>query len=298
MEVKKIDIFESVLIAILLYIFISNSFSNLGVVLSLVLALGITTIFLIFYHERYIGVVLNIITSLLWTVLITSFLSIFSLFHNNTWLLVIIGLGLLYLFLRLHGLDIVDFIKNIKSFKPVKVSSVQDSIDEYKIQYETYLKYKEKLMPVFSDILSDPNAPTHIKATTSDYIVQMNAIEKENKAFLRISKRKTFFANTQEYILNCTNKLRQLNIEFKEHINILDERERKEQEKRYRQSQQYNQSMKESVSSYFNGCNSLNSLKERYRDLCKIYHPDSGNGSQQEFVKIQEEFEILKKKYS
>lgn len=51
------------------------------------------------------------------------------------------------------------------------------------------------------------------------------------------------------------------------------------------------------VANYFNGCNSLESLQKRYKDLCKVYHPDMGNGSAEIFSEIQAAYENLKKKY-
>lgn len=51
------------------------------------------------------------------------------------------------------------------------------------------------------------------------------------------------------------------------------------------------------ASNYFNGCNSLESLQKRYKDLCKVYHPDMGNGSAEIFTEIQAAYENLKKKY-
>ncbi len=48
---------------------------------------------------------------------------------------------------------------------------------------------------------------------------------------------------------------------------------------------------------YFNGCNSMESLQKRYKDLCKVYHPDAGNGSTEIFTEIQAAYENLKKKY-
>ena len=164
----------------------------------------------------------------------------------------IIGLALFYLFLRTHGLDIKDFIKNLKILIPVRASKIQNIINGYNEEYEAYLKYKAKLMPVFNGILSDSDAPEHIKAITSNYLIQMNAIEKENKAFLKRANQKIFIAHTQDYMLGCLIKLRRLNIEFEDHIRIIKEREYKEQEERYRQSfnQQF-QSREESVSSYF-----------------------------------------------
>lgn len=298
MEVKKLDIFESIIIAILLYVFTRNTFSNLGVIPCIIFALGITAIFLLLYHERYIGVILNIATSILWTTLIVLFLSIFSIFHNNTWLLVIIGLGLLYLFLWLHGLNIIDLIKNVKTIKKSSDSDIHNMINNYNADYSAYIKCKEKLMPVFNNILSDPNAPVHIKTATSNYFIQMNDIEKNNKEYLRLAKRKFFFTNTLERMKKHHLQLLNLTTEFQNNIKAMEDGERRNQENQYKQSQQYTNKQTNTNTSYFNGCDSLDSLKDRYRNLCKVYHPDTGNGSQQEFVKIQEEFDRLKQQYN
>lgn len=44
---------------------------------------------------------------------------------------------------------------------------------------------------------------------------------------------------------------------------------------------------------FFNGCKDAASIKRRYRDLCKVYHPDAGNGSSEVFNKITEEYNKL-----
>ena len=42
---------------------------------------------------------------------------------------------------------------------------------------------------------------------------------------------------------------------------------------------------------FFRGCRDEASVKRRYRELCKVYHPDSGNGSEEIFVEIQEQYQ-------
>ena len=44
---------------------------------------------------------------------------------------------------------------------------------------------------------------------------------------------------------------------------------------------------------YFNGCTTEDEIKKRYRDLCKVFHPDSDNGDQETFLKIKEDYEAL-----
>lgn len=53
-----------------------------------------------------------------------------------------------------------------------------------------------------------------------------------------------------------------------------------------------------SNSDYFVGVYDLESLKKRYRDLLKIYHPDNQNGDESMSKQIQAEYEELLKKYA
>jgi hypothetical protein len=49
--------------------------------------------------------------------------------------------------------------------------------------------------------------------------------------------------------------------------------------------------------SFFQGCNNLASIKRRYKDLCRVYHPDNGNGSAEVFAQIHNEYELLCSQY-
>lgn len=48
---------------------------------------------------------------------------------------------------------------------------------------------------------------------------------------------------------------------------------------------------------WFAGCTDLDSLNKRHRDLLKLYHPDSNNGNDDVSKKINEMYDIEKKKY-
>lgn len=52
---------------------------------------------------------------------------------------------------------------------------------------------------------------------------------------------------------------------------------------------------KNTANDFLNGCSDLDSLNKRYRDLCKVYHPDMGNGSAEIFQKVNAEYEMMKK---
>lgn len=48
----------------------------------------------------------------------------------------------------------------------------------------------------------------------------------------------------------------------------------------------------------FKGVSDMDSLKKRYKELVKIYHPDNANGDKELLQAITDEFEELKKSYS
>ena len=51
--------------------------------------------------------------------------------------------------------------------------------------------------------------------------------------------------------------------------------------------------MPELPTGFFEGCRSPEAIKRRYRELCKVYHPDSGNGSEAIFSAICDEYNRL-----
>ena len=53
-----------------------------------------------------------------------------------------------------------------------------------------------------------------------------------------------------------------------------------------------------SRSEYFSGCNNRESLKKRYYQLSKIYHPDANGGSREIFEKITAEYQNLQRMYA
>ena len=51
------------------------------------------------------------------------------------------------------------------------------------------------------------------------------------------------------------------------------------------------------VAGYFADCKTEKEIKRRYHDLCKVYHPDSGNASSDIFCRINAEYVKLMSKY-
>lgn len=52
------------------------------------------------------------------------------------------------------------------------------------------------------------------------------------------------------------------------------------------------------TSAFFADCKDQAGVKRRYRDLCRVYHPDNGNGSPEVFNRITEEYEKLMAQYN
>ena len=87
----------------------------------------------------------------------------------------------------------------------------------------------------------------------------------------------------------------------------------KKQQKSYEQYKEYKQRNENSYkrntnynrtytrtntsSSYFNGCANKDQLKKRHRQLCMKLHPDKG-GNIEQFRKMQNEYEMLRKKFN
>ncbi|MBR4343870.1 MAG: J domain-containing protein [Lachnospiraceae bacterium] len=52
------------------------------------------------------------------------------------------------------------------------------------------------------------------------------------------------------------------------------------------------------ISEFFNGCTTEEEIKKRYRDLSKVFHPDSLNGDQETFLTIKKDYEDLMARFS
>ena len=81
-----------------------------------------------------------------------------------------------------------------------------------------------------------------------------------------------------------------------------EEQRRREYEQRQyeqkRQDQRKTNGSNHEAHSFFDGCKDMDTLNARYKKLAKLYHPDSGIGSEETFKILQEEYEKLKKQIS
>lgn len=59
------------------------------------------------------------------------------------------------------------------------------------------------------------------------------------------------------------------------------------------EEEEYEAPSREVSPGFFADCRDQSSIRRRYRDLCRVYHPDSGNGSAEIFNRITEEYDRL-----
>ncbi|MCR5477824.1 MAG: J domain-containing protein [Lachnospiraceae bacterium] len=81
--------------------------------------------------------------------------------------------------------------------------------------------------------------------------------------------------------------------EFRERYERVYSRIEEETQEGYEDRIPYREEDRREPSGFFGDCTDEASIKRRYRDLCKVYHPDNGNGSERIFLAIKEEYEDL-----
>lgn len=126
--------------------------------------------------------------------------------------------------------------------------------------------------------------------------------EREKREFERIKRIKEDEFRVKEDQLERKKNLfdKQWSVVEKELHRIASDKERIKKEKAYieREKAELRTVKKKSHEvtngAFFVGVNSENSLKRRYRELMKIYHPDSGNGDEATMRFINKEYESLK----
>lgn len=297
MEVKKLDIFESIIVGFVSFSYIRSIFTVTGTLPCVLFSVGIAAIFLIFYHEKYIGVILNIGVSLLWTVLLTTLISLFSLFNGRVLFLIPIAVAIFYVSLCIHGLSIHDLISGGENHIKTSDKIIQHPFNDFRTEYDRFGKLKEQILPIFEQVLSDPNADEGIKATISKYYTEMDGAEEINKNFLKIAKKRRISLKEFNTVVEWGKQIADMNATLQESVDAFHSDGSGSEENREYQYQGGHQSGNDTTS-YFNGCDTFESIKTRYRALCKVYHPDMGNGSPEEFDKIQKEYNELKEKFS
>lgn len=131
-------------------------------------------------------------------------------------------------------------------------------------------------------------------------------LEKDKKEFERLKRAKETELLTKEKRLNRQKDLfdKQWGVVEKELKRIASDKDRISREKAYIEREKaalrIEQNKKPVIKNgaFFVGVNSEESLKRRYRELMKIYHPDSGNGDEATLQFINKEYENVKRNFT
>lgn len=137
---------------------------------------------------------------------------------------------------------------------------------------------------------------------------EWNKLKKDKKEFERLKKAKENELAIKEKQLVRQKELfdKQWGVIEKELHRIAADKDRIAREKSYIEREKANLKAEQNKANatrvvtngaFFVGVNSESSLKKRYRELIKIYHPDSGNGDEATLLLINKEFERLKRNF-
>lgn len=144
---------------------------------------------------------------------------------------------------------------------------------------------------LFSD---DDTVQDYITKNFTDIIQQYNDLVKLIKKFNSKNSKNTF----NKAVLETTRLTLKLNT-YINYLNVLSEKGNANSTNHHQQSKSSVEHEKDSTkSNYFNGCDTLEKVNKRYRDLVKVYHTDSGNGDTEIFIKITDEYNKLKNRFS
>jgi hypothetical protein len=153
------------------------------------------------------------------------------------------------------------------------MEEIQLILDDFTVEGNTYIELHDEIInkglkPDFIYEFDKEINAMHI--TMDSYIEQVNAAStEETLQYLRNS------------MINLKSRIIQMNNQMSQYIKSMN--------------QTSNNNINQVV--YFADCTDLESLNKRYKALCQVYHPDTGNGSSDIFTKMSDEYRLLKEKY-
>lgn len=266
----------------------------------------------------YIGPVIQLLFSVFWTV--AAYYLIDQLFHISEYSIPWrcgIGLICFIIVVAIHfgsaeDMNIFSFSRssslsdipyhnsptrgesNESSSYDTNISSMHASLQEEISDCEKQFKLAFSLSDTVTSLPDNPNTiplKDFVKQNASDLVRKYNHLMRNVKRY-----NKTLNATMLQQL---TSILDDCALAFDVYIDTLQEMLEEYQETNANfqgaQSNTTQDTPKNAANStYFKGCDTLDKLNKRYRDLVKIYHSDSGNGNDEIFVQVTEEYNILK----
>lgn len=241
----------------------------------------------------YLGKIVQILFSIFWTIAGYELLDmIFNISEAPLWERVVFGLIIFLLTLSLHlacagEMNLIPPLPLSSKLrdKPPMNPAVEARLQQY---FDIHDKAMDMIKTVDALPANEHSLPlkNYIKQNFSDMIKQMNHLSNSIASYSRNPDPLTL-ANLNSNLDEILPILVKYNTTFQDLFDA------------------YNQSLNDASAgdegpqenthiSFFQGCDSLESLNKRYKDLVKVYHPDSGNGNDKVFIEITEEYEKLK----
>ena len=178
------------------------------------------------------------------------------------------------------------FSKNISSMQ----KNIQEKLNVCESHYDLAISLSDTVSSL-SDTLDGIRLKDYVKQNASDIVRRHNDLIHNVSQYSKtsdISMLQQLSSILEDCILNFDAYIEVLQ-------DLLDKYEKNHANYQDSQSSPSQDVPKNAANStYFKGCDTLDKLNKRYRDLVKIYHSDSGNGSDEIFIEVTEEYNILK----
>lgn len=263
-------------------------------IFTLVLLIIIALIPVILMAVPYLGYIVQLIFSIFWTLAGYELLNkIFDLSESPLWQRIIAAFIIFLIIWSIHltcsnQMNLFSF----DSFRKISHEEFQSTgwaVQEKVLQCLNRYDLAIELTNTVNTLPNNDNSlllKDYIKNNASKIVRQANHLRNSTARYSRSSTALTLhrmeaaLSDSIPLIENYINSLQNLLSDYNQDINA-----------------QAAQPKTNSQAIFFKGCNTLESLNKRYKDLVKIYHPDSGNGNDKVFIEITEEYEGLKSSF-
>lgn len=296
----KISYLESLIVFICSYSFIGSIFSRPGTIEKIIFGVVVSVLYLKLLDLNYISAVLRTITSILWTFLLAA---LFYTFVSVGAIAAIFAILMFIIFMKLHHLDVINWIKNIvriiskviRKKEKIELNGVKTKNPDPKYKelrnaislfLDTYWKYKSFVEKNGVDRgLYDSATEAN---TRTVFILQECA---GHKFFIDSTTKEWMQSTTGQYmtLVSC------MELEMKQYANASSEHSSNSTTNSSSERKETKQG--DVDESLFSGCDSAESLKTRYRQLMKMYHPDAQNGNVEMSQKVQKTYQELSARY-
>lgn len=172
------------------------------------------------------------------------------------------------------------------------IKKEKDAQKQWEENFMGYEMLKKKIYDEYPDL---EKQYFYFNASVCKNESEREAFELDWKRYLNYLESSNFCTFNQFFEDNKLYRYSNYNKDFAHEWREEQERQ-KEHEKTAHKKEEQNEYSNEKII-YFTGVKDADSLKKRYRDLLKIYHPDNQNGDTSTVQQIQKEYELLKKQF-